>query len=132
MGSACITILVSKNSGERLPLPFTLFGMQTMTSEAIILIVTGVFGAICTTSVTVWFVSSQFSDNRKLMYDGLNNVTKTIMDKLEYHEQHDDIRFAQITERNNNSFKEQSDRIWNIELRNAAKDGVLPREYKKN
>lgn len=103
-----------------------------MTSEAIILIVTGVFGAICTTSVTVWFVSSQFSDNRKLIYDGLASITKTILDKLEYHEQHDDIRFGQVIDRINLGFKEQSDRIWNIELRNAAKDGVLPHEYKKN
>lgn len=112
--------------------PLTTFkNILIMSAEAIILIVTLVVGGFVTTGTMVWFIGAQFSENRKLMYDVIDKMAKTIMDKLEYHEQHDDIRFTQIADRNNISFKEQSDRIWNLELRNAAKDGILPHEYKK-
>jgi hypothetical protein len=91
-----------------------------MSWEAIILATSGIVGLMGSTGVLVWFVSSQFSINRSLMYDGLREVTKTIMEKLEYHEKHDDDRFHEI-----------SDRIWGLEVRNAAKDGVLPVDHRR-
>lgn len=107
-----------------------------MSAEAIILLATGlvaVIGAlIAATATIVIYFNDSLSKNTTLLYAAIEKVTTTIITKLEYHEQHDDIRFAQIIDRNNATFKEQSDRIWNIELRNAAKDGVLPHEYKKN
>lgn len=99
-----------------------------MSYEAILLGI-GLLGGFIATCVTLaWFIFSQLSETRRLIY---TQFEKLIV-KLEYHEQHDDLRFAQIAEKINDRFKEQSDRIWNIELRNAAKDGVLPHEYKKN
>src|SRR5882672_4965294 len=114
-----------------------------MSAEAIILLTTGliaIFGAlIAATATIVIYFKDSLSKNNKAIYEAIKEVSATIkevsvtiINKLEYHEQHDDIRFAQIADRNNASFKEQSDRIWNIELRNAAKDGTLPHEYKKN
>ncbi len=107
-----------------------------MSPEAIILLITGavalVGGLIGTTATTVVYINNAFSKNRQLLYAAIEKVTATVVTKLEYHEQHDDTRFAQMTDRTNLGFKEQSDRIWNIELRNAAKDGTLPHEYKKN
>lgn len=46
-----------------------------------------------------------------LIAKGFDRLTE----KLEYHEKHDDIRFENL-----------SNRIWGIELRNAARDGTLP------
>lgn len=75
--------------------------------------------ALLGSAVTIgWSMSGQFEKNRKAFYTGLAETEKKIISKLEYHERHDDDRFQEV-----------SDRIWGIELRNASKDGVLPREY---
>lgn len=99
-----------------------------MSWEAIILSL-GLFGGFIVGCFSLaWFIFSQFSNNRKLLYEAIKEVTSTILAKLEYHERHDDERFIALAEVD----RQTSDRIWNIELRNAAKDGVLPHEYKKN
>lgn len=56
-----------------------------------------------------WWFSNQFKGMRNIMYD----VQKSILDKLEYHERHDDKRFADVR-----------DDIWDIRVRNAARDGL--------
>lgn len=103
-----------------------------MSYEAIILLITGLLALIgsliAATATTVVFVNNGFTKNRKLLYEAIDKVTTTILAKLEYHERHDDERFLA----NERRHQETSDRIWNIELRNAAKDGTLPHEYKKN
>jgi hypothetical protein len=53
----------------------------------------------------------------------------TLNEKYEYHGRHDDERFAEIAKSIGDGLKQAYDRIWNIELRNAAKDGTLPTEY---
>lgn len=62
-----------------------------------------------------WWLSGQFSTIRSLIYERLGVVERTILEKLEYHEKHDDMRFNGI----------QND-IWDIRVRNAAKDGLAP------
>lgn len=42
------------------------------------------------------------------------SLTKEILDKLEYHERHDDIRFSQL-----------HDSIWDMKVRNAAIKGII-------
>lgn len=67
-----------------------------------------------------WFISSQFTNVRSLVYDTrrslssqITEMEKDIVNKLEYHEQHDDKRFNAV----NND-------IWDIRVRNAARDGL--------
>lgn len=54
-------------------------------------------------------MSNQFSR----IFSKLETTRDQILDKLEYHERHDDQRFAQI-----------SNDLWMLRLRQAAKDGV--------
>lgn len=63
-----------------------------------------------------WWLSGQFSHIRSNMYSAIKEVEKTILEKLEYHERHDDTRFSQIR-----------DDIWNIRVLNAA-DNKLKKE----
>lgn len=56
-----------------------------------------------------WWLSGNFLSIRKDIYA----LEKIILDKLEYHERHDDTRFSQLR-----------DDIWDIRIHNAAKDGA--------
>lgn len=62
-----------------------------------------------------WWLSGQFSEIRSFVYAQTNRIEQTILNKLEYHEKHDDQRFTGI--RND---------LWDIRVRNAAKDGLAP------
>lgn len=62
-----------------------------------------------------WWLSGQFSEIRSLVYQQMARVEQNILSKLEYHEKHDDTRFNGI--RND---------LWDIRVRNAAKDGLTP------
>lgn len=103
-----------------------------MTWEAIIALIAGVFALCASTSTMVWFISAQFSSNRALMWKAITEASKDIINKLEYHERHDDERFDALSKDVATRYHTVNNRIWNIELRNAAKDGILPTEYKKN
>lgn len=54
----------------------------------------------------VW-LGKQFSDQKEFMI----SIKDQILDKLEYHERHDDQRFASV-----------SDELWAIKVRNAGAD----------
>ena len=58
-----------------------------------------------------WWLSKQFSDVRRLIHSKTEQLEKFILDKLEYHEKHDDQRFQTI-----------SNDLWVIRVRNAALD----------
>lgn len=49
-------------------------------------------------------------------------MTEKILEKLEYHEKHDDQRFNQITSEIQNRSTSFMNDIWAIKLRNAAID----------
>jgi hypothetical protein len=76
----------------------------------------GIVATIVTTVASLtWWLSGQFSGVRALVHERVDLVEKAILDKLEYHEKHDDMRFSGI-----------SNDLWDIRVRNAAKDGLLP------
>jgi hypothetical protein len=69
-----------------------------------------------------WWLSGQFSEIRSVVYQQIARVEGTILDKLEYHEKHDDTRFSNIDTRLLNV----RDDLWDMRVRNAAKDGLPP------
>lgn len=64
-----------------------------------------------------WWLSKQFASTKNLVYEQADNLKKFFLDKIEYHEKHDDGRFQEI--RND---------IWDIRVRNAAREGLLVRK----
>lgn len=71
----------------------------------------------------VWWFQSQFNANRLYFGSEIASLQKTILDKLEYHERHDDSRFADIQNELSRRIAGVRNDIWEIRLRNAAKDG---------
>src|SRR5437762_5805937 len=75
-------------------------------------------GIIITIVTTVagltWWLSGQFSIIKSLMFEKIGSTEKIILEKLDYHERHDDDRFSQIRED-----------LSEIRIRNAAKDTLM-------
>lgn len=61
-----------------------------------------------------WWLSGHFTEIRRLVYETSEKTRAVLLEKLEYHERHDDTRFASI----------RSD-ISDIRVRNAASDALL-------
>lgn len=62
-----------------------------------------------------WWLSKQFQIIRHLVYDTINKTEEALLKKIEYHEKHDDQRFASLTHD-----------IWDIKIINAARDAIAP------
>lgn len=62
----------------------------------------------------VWWLSGQFDSQKVFFTKEMRQVENSIVEKLEYHERHDDRRFAEV-----------KDDIFGIQLRNAAIDGEV-------
>jgi hypothetical protein len=75
----------------------------------VVSIVGAIIGSVWTLA---WWLSGQFSAVRSLVYDKIEKTSQAIMAQIDYHEKHDDQRFAAIT-----------NDLWEIRVRNAAKDG---------
>jgi hypothetical protein len=60
-----------------------------------------------------WWLSTQFTTTRTIIYDQIGKLTELFNRKLDYHEQHDDQRFASI-----------SNDLWDIKVRAAALKGI--------
>jgi hypothetical protein len=75
-----------------------------------------VAGTVTTVASLAWAASQyfarQFNSTRQLIDSKIEKLEVNILNKLEYHEKHDDQRFSAI-----------SDDIWDIRVRNAARDG---------
>lgn len=82
-------------------------------SVLVSLIASGIFAAAVSLMSLVWWLSKQFASTRHLVYDKIDYAMKTILEKLEYHERYDDQRFTSI-----------SNDLWDIRVRNAARDGL--------
>lgn len=82
-----------------------------------VILVAGAVGVFVggTVWALAWWLSGQFSEIRSFVYSQTTRIEQTILNKLEYHEKHDDTRFQGI--RND---------LWDIRVRNAAKDGLVP------
>lgn len=85
-----------------------MFGTADWATVGIILTI------VSTVATLTWWLSGQFSALRHLFYERIELTSRTIIDKLEYHERHDDDRFSQI----------RSD-LSEIRIRNAAKDALM-------
>jgi hypothetical protein len=83
-------------------------------------------GVLSTVAILTWWLSRQFSKQDEKFSTKIDSVLEKIMNKLEYHEKHDDERFAEIRNLSNQRFGEIKDEIWQIRLRNASKDGFIP------
>lgn len=70
-----------------------------------------VFGAIWSLA---WWLSGKFGEIRGLVYASAEKTREVLLNKLEYHERHDDDRFSQIRED-----------LSEIRVRNAAKDTLM-------
>lgn len=68
--------------------------------------------------ITYW-LNNQFNKIRQLVYDQSELTKKLLLEKIEYHERHDDVRFNEL---NNN--------IWELRLRNAAAERVQQQDNK--
>lgn len=71
-----------------------------------------IFTTVGAVGSLAWWLSVQFNSMREYFAKKLRECSQEIMDKLEYHERHDDRRFAEV----------RGD-VWDIRLRNAAIDG---------
>lgn len=75
----------------------------------------GSFGAMIVAVATLsWWLSSRFTEMRKEVYSRLETMQEKILNKMEYHERHDDSRFGAIL-----------NDLWAIRVRNAARDGII-------
>lgn len=82
-------------------------------SSSLVIIVTAVWSF-------AWFMAKQFSATRRLIDEKIEKLEESIVKKLEYHERHDDSRFNSL-----------NNEIWQIRIRNAARDGLPPPIDKK-
>lgn len=62
----------------------------------------------------LWYLQGQFNSTKNFVLVKTDQLQKAILDKLEYHERHDDQRFSSVR-----------DDLWEIRVRNAAIDGPL-------
>lgn len=60
-----------------------------------------------------WWLSGKFTSLMNTFYNKIDTVGTMILEKLEYHERHDDARFTDI-----------KNDIWVMRVRNAARDGI--------
>lgn len=68
-----------------------------------------------------WWLAKQFNEVRKLIHAKTEQLERFILDKLEYHERHDDSRFNDVSKR----LEAVRDDLWEIRVSNAAKDNLL-------
>jgi hypothetical protein len=62
---------------------------------------------------SLW-LSKQFSSLRELIYSKVDQLENNFIQKLEYHERHDDSRFNDL-----------HNQMWEMKLRNAAVKGLV-------
>src|SRR6266436_523406 len=74
-----------------------------------------------------WWLSGQFANIRRLVYDQIDKLNHMFAEKLEYHQKHDDVRFEHV----DNRLTSVRNDIWEIRVRNAAKEGISPTKLRK-
>lgn len=67
---------------------FTVADISTM--------VTAMAAAVASVASITWFMSTQFSKIRNLIYERIMLAERELLEKIEYHERHDDQRFSEI------------------------------------
>lgn len=76
-------------------------------------------GTVMSVATLAWgasqYFARQFNSTRQLIDNKIEKLELNILNKLEYHEKHDDQRFANL-----------ANDVWDIRIRNAARDGIAP------
>jgi len=73
-----------------------------------------IFTTVTTIASLTWWLSGQFAAIRTMVHERVGLTERALVDKIEYHEKHDDKRFEQM----------RAD-ISEIRIRNAAKDTLM-------
>lgn len=68
-----------------------------------------------TTGGIVWGFAGWLNTKFETLRKQIATTSASVIDKLEYHERHDDKRFESV-----------NNELWAIKVRNASKDGYLP------
>lgn len=81
----------------------------------------GLIGVMITVAGSVWSLAWWLGGHFEKIRKEIMALGKELIEKLEYHERHDDVRFSQVQEA-----------LTDIRIRNAASDALLViREQKK-
>lgn len=88
----------------------------------IISLLTALSAAGMTIGIGGWWLRSQFSNSGRVYAEKLDAGIEKILAKLEYHERHDDTRFANMNQDINLRMTAVNNEIWAIKLRNAQRD----------
>lgn len=80
----------------------------------------GIGSLIAVVFTSAMWLSKEFSKVRSLVYDKTEQLKEFIVEKLEYHEKHDDSRFIIV-----------HNDLLAIKLRNAAIDGKIVADSRK-
>lgn len=82
--------------------------------ENLITLITPVFSILGTVAGLAWWLASQFSRNRHAMHNTVHAMQLSLEKKMDDHAADD-----------KEHFKEHHARLTNIEMRNAARDGLM-------
>lgn len=77
-------------------------------------LILGVFGTGMGLLLTIWrfaiWIQNQFASLKDMVHQRVSELESKVLNKLEYHEKHDDRRFSEV-----------HNEIWEIQVLNAAK-----------
>src|SRR5688572_17203421 len=79
------------------------------TSSDFYTLIMAIMTAVSTVATITWFMSNQFSKVRHMIYERIQRSEENLLEKIEYHERHDDQRFSDL--RND---------LWTVKLAVAA------------
>lgn len=83
--------------------------------------------------VSASWLNRKFAEASLLFTEKLDKLEDVIVHKMEYHEEHDDSRFAEVRKVAEIRFNELKNDIWDIRIRNASKDGhIMPKKILSN
>lgn len=74
---------------------------------------------VASTWTIAWFLSTKINGTNSLVYKKFDELKNIFLDKLEYHERHDDTRFEEVRRD-----------LWQIRVNNAARTGQVNGEVK--
>lgn len=82
---------------------------------ALAAIISAIMGTVWTFA---WWLSNKFNDMMSVFYAKIDSAATMILDKLEYHERHDDTRFSALGES-----------INALRIRNATADALIQKKF---
>lgn len=89
--------------------------------ETLITLITPVFSILGTVAGLAWWLSSQFSKSRHAFHNAVHAMQLHLEAKMEKQE----VKMDRHEDNDVQRFKETHDRLRNIEMRNAARDGLI-------